>query len=372
MTMPTAKSIHIITVGLSILGTFEDIKLSKRRGRVGASMGKAFGSDEEFSNSALNPFPEFIKEAWKLVGSSVDVSDASFDKGTPGKQLQDVLKALEEDAKIVSKTSRRSSSRSPAEDVKWSRARVSAELEGFNAFKFSGKNSDPQRKLFPSEDPDTIVLLVSDTDDHKEKLAAFWNAGILVNGDFGRVTLVEEAFPQGESHPTVGHVYVFKMADLDYEVTNFVESLGDFGGDFFFKFTKGVKDQRHYEFHLSGGFKAALPYFLALGEWMKSEFSDSGKEFVRAWAIHEDSPGREPVQLPLRRLPLHNHTERALVRDLAADKSGPYEAPRYPYLQGYAYENMVPTNDPGNKVTAKITKLGRGYARFLKLNSRNP
>ena len=85
--------------------------------------------------------------------------------------------------------------------------------------------------------------------------------------------------------------------------------------------------------HLSGGFKAALPFLLSLGEALRGLH---GPDRIRAFALHDLAPGLRSIELPLRSLPPK------LVKDHVSDTdTSGYFTTRPPdgeHLRGFAYD----------------------------------
>lgn len=343
--MKNARNVHIVTVGVSILGILEDIDSSQTQGRVGRNLYEAFEGNR-FGDFARTPSPGFINEAWGFTGDISVKRDMTWEKkDTAARQLQEALYSSSFDAEDDAEL--------------WTWARVSAELEGLDAFRHITGPEDYHRVPLPNDDQDAVVLLASDTP--RGKLAAFWNAGILVKGDFGRVVWIENGFPSGG--PKAGHVYVAQVKHLQPgTVTPFVEGLGVFGRRLF-DFTGGADGKRQHDLHLSGGFKVAMPYFLALAEWIKSEFDEEDRDLVRAWAIHEDDPEKEPVPLPLREVPPRSSEERSFILHMAQNEPWPDTPPEIKSLKGYAYTGLGWDRTKG--ASATLTPLGQGYAYFL-------
>lgn len=85
--------------------------------------------------------------------------------------------------------------------------------------------------------------------------------------------------------------------------------------------------------HLSGGFKATLPFLLGTAEGLHSLLSGEDPDRVRAFVVHQDAPG-QAVRVPLRRLHLdHVRDELGCFDTGYATSEPPHRA-----LAGYAYD----------------------------------
>jgi len=179
---------------------------------------------------------------------------------------------------------------------------------------------------------DLVVLLATDT--VPGLVAAVWNALRLAAGDPGRVRYRPSPghAPLGDAR---GCAVITRVGGLDAgDERGFTEAMGGLG-----ELGRLLRDatprDEPYALHLSGGFKAAIPYLVGLAEAFRSV--DPGRD-VRAYVLHDTAaPSAPPIPLPLRRL--HAETVRAELIPLAA--SGRYDMRTPPgggVLDGYAYE----------------------------------
>ena len=168
---------------------------------------------------------------------------------------------------------------------------VSAELTTMAA-------SDPKGKSCSLPSGQTAVLIASDTS--KGLHAALFNAVAIAAGDLERVRYLPEPTPDIVKER--GNVVIVRMPGLDAGNNKvFLEAMRGFGllGQGIDRLLKNDEDMAA-RFHLSGGFKAALPYLLGLGEALHSL---RGKSSVQAYTVHELSRDLSSIELPLRSLP---------------------------------------------------------------------
>ncbi|MFT4136278.1 hypothetical protein [Microbacterium sp.] len=234
--------------------------------------------------------------------------------------------------------------------------RVSAELDSLGAH-LTPHDLESMPRVGPS---DVTVFLVSDTD--ACKAAAFWNVGLLTKGTFRNVHWIDDGFTT-QRDLDAGHIYIGTVRDLEAgSLPRFAQDLGRLAvqmhGD--------MSRSRHTKavFHLSGGYKAAVPYFLAMAEWL--EYPESQRLKVAAYAMHEDD--RKKVSLPVRRIAAEGD-EKTYVRWLypvvGEARSGP--EPYLPdvkdrRLDGYAYRSRM---SAAGEEKIDDTDLGWGLSALL-------
>ena len=143
---------------------------------------------------------------------------------------------------------------------------------------------------------DTAILICSDT--ARGLLAGVWNAMALVAGDISRIRYIND--PQQVETSGAGTVTIARVPGMDAgDQTGFVKAMGWMG-----VLAKGLLNRPRLPdeplaCHLSGGYKAAIPYLIGLAEWIRS--AGWGGE-VGAFVQHETTAGR-PIRLPLRQIP---------------------------------------------------------------------
>lgn len=205
-------------------------------------------------------------------------------------------------------------------------AEASAELSSLAAHNL------PSKRVAVS-DRDTAILITSDTG--KGLRASLFNAVALAGGDLGRVRYLHEPTEEGIVRER-GNIVIARLPHLDVGgEKEFTEAMRDLG-----RIGRGVDRLLQPEddvarFHLSGGFKAALPFLLGLGEALRGL---RGPVKVRGFALHELAPGLRSIELPLRSLPpkpVNDQLEPFDESGRAVDDP-PLGAP----LRGFAYDRM--------------------------------
>lgn len=198
-------------------------------------------------------------------------------------------------------------------------ASLSAELDTFAHATQAGQ------RLGPS---DTAILICSDT--VHGLLSGVWNGVALVGGDVSRVRYVVD--PGQIRASEAGTVTIARVPGMDVGTeAGFVEAMGWMGA-----LTRGLLDcprsgREPLECHLSGGYKAAIPYLIGLAEWIRSAGWDGA---VEAFVRHEATTGR-PIRLPLRQIPAET-----VRHELGQgwDKDGCRDGRPPGLLAGYAYD----------------------------------
>ncbi|MBB4933302.1 hypothetical protein F4561_004122 [Lipingzhangella halophila] len=218
---------------------------------------------------------------------------------------------------------------------RWS-SRASAELTT------AARASDPDAVELPAvarAHPDDLVVLVT-SDTVPGMHAGLWNALALTGGELDRVRYLDRPDTDSTKEPGRGTVVIAPIPGLDTAgPQGFAEAMRHLGrmGRFLIETLAGPGE--HYAFHLSGGYKATLPYLVGLAEGMLGLRERGEVASVRAGLQHEAAPDRL-IPLPLRDLP-----ERVLRHELkhaVPDDRGGFilaEAPAAErLLEGYAYE----------------------------------
>ncbi|MFE9243641.1 hypothetical protein [Nocardiopsis sp. NPDC006938] len=180
----------------------------------------------------------------------------------------------------------------------------------------------------PSDD--TAILVASDT--RKGLRAALLNAAAMAGGRLDRVRYFPE--PTSDIAEEEGNVIVVRLPGLDArDEDRLIEAMRGLGA-----LGLGIRDLLHQHmgsmahFHLSGGFKTALPFFLGLAEAMQGL---CGRGRIRAHTIHETSRDLRSVVIPLR-----SHDAELLREQLASARYDGYyddDPPNGRPLNGYAY-----------------------------------
>jgi hypothetical protein len=217
-------------------------------------------------------------------------------------------------------------------------AGVSAELQTLDA---TGASR-------PLADHDIAVLVASDTTEGL--LAAMWNALALARVP-ARVRYLGRPEQRLPHPPPPGSVVIVRVPGMQVGTdSGFREAMRGLGalGRMLLDYLPSVEDCR---FHLSGGFKAGIPYLIALAEAMRSEHRSK----ITAWVQHETTQGAA-IRLPLRTL-------RASVARHELGLFGPDGRSRVAslgdgVLDGYAYERQADG-------TFCLTAFGEGLRAFF-------
>lgn len=221
-------------------------------------------------------------------------------------------------------------------------------------------------------DQDIVILVCSDTS--PGLLAGVWNALALTGGDFRRVRYQPDLDDDRPLVPLRDHVVLVRVPHLDARsAEDFREAMGFLGRLAQRLFTSGELGKAEpFDFYLSGGFKAAIPYLIGLAEAVRSVdrvslralgvehlMPDEGTYPAEAFVLHEtarDDPGSIP--LPLRFLDME--AVRSELRDFNAAGHLP-GTPSSRLLNGYAYE-ITKRKD---RETCTLTAFGAGLRAFL-------
>ncbi|MGW0084531.1 hypothetical protein [Streptomyces sp. NPDC003393] len=181
-------------------------------------------------------------------------------------------------------------------------------------------------------DTDVAVLLATPT--VHGLTAALWNALALTDGKPERI----DYLPAPEQQPPAavrGHVLVVRVPGLEPREQNdfhkAMKALGTLGRALVTKVAES--DDEDFHFHLSGGYKAAIPYLIGLAEGIRS-LPRGRNAVVQAFMLHRDTQG-EAIRLPLRRMNLK--MLRATLEPFRAT-GRKRTAPDDEALDGYAYD----------------------------------
>ncbi|QTD99991.1 hypothetical protein [Streptomyces cyanogenus] len=196
---------------------------------------------------------------------------------------------------------------------------------------------------------DVAVLLATDTVDGLT--AALWNALALTEGDLDRV----EYLPSPAELPSAprGRALVVRVPGLDAhtegDFTRAMEGLGTLGRTLVTKVADSGDED--FLFHLSGGYKAAVPYLIGLAEGLRS-LRRTGT--VQAFMLHRDTLGK-PIRLPLRRMRIEVLHE--VLHPFRETGKTPC-SPGNDVLEGYAYD----LTDSGDY---ELTAFGAGLLALI-------
>ena len=175
---------------------------------------------------------------------------------------------------------------------------------------------------------DAVLLLCSDT--VKGLNAGLWNALAMAGGDLDHVHFQPDATqPLDEVR---GEVTIVRIEGMDIgDEAGFrtaMRAVGMLGRNLL---DGGIPKNEPIRCHLSGGYKAAIPYLIAVAEGLRSH---PDNHEVDAVVLHEETTSG-PIRLPLRRVP-----EGALRSELRHfdDEGLSRVTPTSQNLEGWAYE----------------------------------
>ncbi|RKS07012.1 CRISPR-associated protein Csm6 family [Nocardiopsis sp. Huas11] len=203
---------------------------------------------------------------------------------------------------------------------------------------------------------DTAVLITSDT--AAGLRASLLNALVMTGGDTERVRYLSDTSLDVDQ--ARGMVVVLRLTGLATPsgpdeaaplFHNAMRTLGALGRNLY---QTAKAEPTRFRFHLSGGFKAALPYLLNLAEAMRTV---CGRKVVSAHSLHESAFDQQSLPIPLRSLDLDL---RRLREDLVgADGTLPAIPGGDPTLNGFLYEET-----PQGKVA--LTPFGTALRELVR------
>ena len=199
------------------------------------------------------------------------------------------------------------------------------------------------------KDEDLTILLSSDTEDGRA--CAVWTAIALARGDVERVLYLHGIDQHTRlTRPEHGRIIVLCLKGLDAQQdAEFIQATEGLGylarlliGNRVHRIEPLLKHQEKVHFHLTGGYRATVPYLIATVEWLRSLSRDA-----QAHILPENA--EKTVHIPLRRMdPRQVGLELAGFNERAEAPAVPERA----LLEGYAYER--------SGKGAELTVFGRG------------
>jgi hypothetical protein len=223
-------------------------------------------------------------------------------------------------------------------------ATVSAEVQTFVA----------AQATRPISADDVVFLLATDT--ASGLLAAVWNAFALTGGPAAVRYLTDPLQPLRDPR---GTAVILRVPGMDAgDVDGFRQAmrwLGTFGGGVLLPLAGYDEPVR---LHLSGGFKASIPYLIALAEALRSQRDD-----IKACVLHESAASASGLAKPID-LPLRHVRPDVLTAELGCFPDGGTFSRRGPeelILDGYAYEKVSPPEQG-----YQLTPFGEGLRALLR------
>jgi hypothetical protein len=215
---------------------------------------------------------------------------------------------------------------------------------------------------------DAVILLSSDSG--RGLLAAMWVALFMVGGVTGvaRLRTLSETEPEpgaGAAILTPGLVHLARLPGLDLrgpdDPSLAMERLGDIGRQLVDAVDAVESDGDGHDVvvHLSGGYKATVPYVLCLAEGLRSaRLHGGGRLALEAWLTHEDFVGDDhaPKKIPV---PVRRMNWAIIQEDLRPfrDADSTTDDRRGKTLEGLAFE------ESGGRWV--LTPFGRGLRRLV-------
>jgi hypothetical protein len=205
---------------------------------------------------------------------------------------------------------------------------------------------------------DLVVLLASDT--AEGMLAALLVAASLNRGVEEHPAPARDAAAHGElltaGQPGRAPVHVVRIPKLlPDSTTNFTAAMTDLAGAMLWAGRRRRRPEQRLVVHLSGGYKATLPYLLVMCEYLKAL-----QPPVEAFCLHEGDPGSpvlpDLVEIFLRSVDLD--ADLALLNEAAQGN-----IPNDPRLGGFAYREVrgrAVLTGVGHVLTAFQVFLGNG------------
>jgi hypothetical protein len=178
------------------------------------------------------------------------------------------------------------------------------------------------------QNADAVVLVATDTRDGL--LCAVLNAQVLADGR-ARYTPNPQLLPRCPA----GTVTLVRIPGMDLaHVDAFTDAMRHLG--LLGRRLHELHPTAQFRFHLSGGYKAAMPFFMTIAEGMRTLRDDPGS--VTACCLHEQTTGdNKLVPVPLRYFPAALRA--SLDQDLAAVAAG--VKPLHHVAEGWAYERTT-------------------------------
>lgn len=247
---------------------------------------------------------------------------------------------------------------------------------------FSAELDTMDRMEVPRPFPpaDIAILVCSDTP--KGLLSGAWNALALANGDLGGVSYLADLTDSVAARrarrdllrEARGRVVIARVGGMDAAhddgFRRAMQALGVLARDLFRYGQLGKAEP--FWFHLSGGYKAAIPYLIGMAEAVRSvdaarlaqlggtgSMPGDGSPYpVEAFVLHDSAkPGDRPIRLPLRRLFPEAVQDELKDFDPENWKRRKKGKPDYATLEGYAYE--------GTGLFCELTPFGAGLMAFF-------
>lgn len=337
-------TIHIAPVGVSIITNFANIENRE-------FTKEPVGSDSDGQEFPWTSLIKQVKDDGLLEfgfqgKSSVQVLDAAFGPNAAAdsperKRIQEIANNLHSGEWI-------------------SYLGVSAELDTIRHAAMEISSAKRKEEFLPGKN-DAVFLIATDT--NKGIAAALWNAIALAGGDIKRIryfpTLEEDTFLDKS---VIGCVNIIRFPGLDAVNSDqaFREPMKLMGrlGRLIIAPSRSMrgkklkrliaKDDEEIRFYLSGGYKATIPYLIALAEWVRGL-----DENASAWIKHEKS-------IKAFRLPLRRFDGSKVRHELKVFQNGSkvkYEYLDENHLEGYAYEVK--------EGVAELTAFGQGMCELF-------
>ncbi|MFB8762224.1 hypothetical protein [Nocardiopsis alba] len=256
-------TVYVLPVGVSL---FDDL-LSGSSSRIEDAVGDQDLGEEIFDNrdaisGSTGKLGDPQAEADRI---SEQLIKETSDQGTARESLESLIKEIKPE--------------------KWP-ASLSAELSSL------ASDRGRRHRLEVAGNDEMVLLIASDTG--KGLRAALFNALAMTEGDLGRVDYLPDAETPLQIAP--GRVAIIRLSGLDaQDHDRFLAAMQELSG-FGPHFKKLLAHEKSTcRFHLTGGFRVAMPFLMAFAEALRSLYPGQ----VSAHARYEFSTIERSIELPL-------------------------------------------------------------------------
>lgn len=315
-------TVHVATVGVSLFENLLTEASSKVEEVLGdTDLSRAVFNERErihdLKGELKNPREEVLRVSEKLIKETSD-------EGQAREALEDLVEEISPDL--------------------WPRD-VSAELASLAA----NRGGNPRLDI-GGEIDETVLLIASDTG--RGLRAALFNALVITSGDVDRVDYLPT--PNSTFRVEHGRVTIVRLPGLDAENNEqFLRAMRELSafGPFFEEALRNPEST--CRFHLTGGFRVAMPFLLGFAQALHSLYDGQ----ISTHAQYEFSSSPRSIELPLS-APRTDDLEGKLA---GSDDDGYFEnePPEGNIWEGFAYE-FVP-----DQLRWRLTPFGMALRELI-------